>query len=367
VIRIDRLTKTYRNAARPAVEALSLHVEEGALVTLLGASGCGKTTTLRCLAGLEHPDSGEIAINGETVFSSARGINLPPHRRKLGMVFQSYAIWPHMTVFENVAYPLRSAGVRGEAVEKAVRWALSLVNLEDFALRPAPLLSGGQQQRVALARAIADRPRVLLLDEPLSNLDAKLRDQMRFELRELLKSLQITAVYVTHDQDEAFSLSDVTALMHGGKIVELGPPADIYQRPSTEFGAEFLGFCTKVAGEVAHSESNGGVRVSTTIGEIECQAAMRLDIGARVWVYLRPEEIRVLPPGAAIPSGALAVATERVVALGGTTEWWGNVAGVRLRGRVPTGGLEHAALSAAGAPVHVEITRARCLPVESGK
>jgi ABC-type Fe3+/spermidine/putrescine transport system ATPase subunit len=205
--------------------------------TLLGPSGCGKTTTLRCVAGLENPDHGDIRLAGEVVFSSANGIRVPPSKRKIGMVFQSYAIWPHMTVFQNVAYPLRGRGLgRSEIRERAME-ALRMVSLEDFADRSAPKLSGGQQQRVALARAIAGKPRLFLLDEPLSNLDAKLREEMRGQILDLQRKLGVTTLYVTHDQVEALSMSHRIAVMEQGRIVEVAAPRDVYLHPRSRFAA----------------------------------------------------------------------------------------------------------------------------------
>ncbi|KAA3631915.1 MAG: ABC transporter ATP-binding protein [Proteobacteria bacterium] len=364
MIKLTNIKKTYRGTSQPAVDGLSLEVEEGQLVTLLGSSGCGKTTTLRCLAGLEEPDAGEITIDGETVYSSQRGINLPASRRRLGMVFQSYAIWPHMTVFENVAFPLRCEGKPQPEVDEAVHWALSLVNLDEYAQRRAPLLSGGQQQRVALARAVVNRPRVLLLDEPLSNLDAKLRDQMRLELRQLLKGLKITAVYVTHDQDEAYSLSDVTALMNGGRIVEYGLPIDIYARPKTAFGAEFLGLFTKFEGTVVRTCSPQQVNVKSPLGEITCQCHDSLPEGSKVDVYLRPEEIDVLARG---DENSFDVSVTEIIRLGSIVEWWGESGGVRVRGRMLAGtpGAIRLQESGVGSVVPVLVTSARCLPADA--
>jgi iron(III) transport system ATP-binding protein len=207
-----------------AVRGVDITVEEGQFYTLLGPSGCGKTTTLRCLAGLETPDEGTISIDGEVVFSATEGSLVPPYKRDIGMVFQSYAIWPHMSVFQNVAFPLQEARPRrgrGEIRDK-VKNALALVQLDGLQDRPAPFLSGGQQQRLALARALVNEPKVLLLDEPLSNLDAKLREETRTELRDLVKRLGITTVYVTHDQLEALTMSDLVAVMDQGEIVQTG-------------------------------------------------------------------------------------------------------------------------------------------------
>src|SRR6478736_555836 len=220
--------------ALKAVDRVNLSVEHGEFVTLLGPSGCGKTTTLRMVAGLEQNTAGRISIGDRVVSDAAAGFFVPPDHRQLGMVFQSYAIWPHMTVFDNVAYPLRIRRRPRSEIRERVQAALRLVEMEGFADRPAPALSGGQQQRVAIARALVFEPEVLLLDEPLSNLDARLRAQMGDEFRSLQKRLGITTLYVTHDQDEAMALSDRVVLMRSGKILQVGPPQDIYQRPNSE-------------------------------------------------------------------------------------------------------------------------------------
>src|SRR5438270_9394683 len=216
-----------------AVRGVDISIQPGQFYTMLGPSGCGKTTTLRSIAGLERPTSGEIEIDSQLVYSAERRVMVPPHRRNIGMVFQSYAIWPHMTVFDNVAFPLVH-GVRKQprkTVEEKVMRALSLVQLDTLARRPAPMLSGGQQQRVALARAIASEPALLLLDEPLSNLDARLREDMRHEIKSLVRGLGTTTLYVTHDQLEALSMSDRVALVNDGTIVQEGAPGDVYLRP----------------------------------------------------------------------------------------------------------------------------------------
>src|SRR5918911_1799345 len=226
-----------------AIRGLSLNVERGEFYTLLGPSGCGKTSTLRCIAGLETPTSGQIEIDSTVVFSSAARTLVPPHRRNIGMVFQSYAIWPHMTVYDNVAFPLLHGSRKQprKLVEEKVMRALNLVQLDALARRPAPMLSGGQQQRVALARAIASEPAVLLLDEPLSNLDARLRDDMRHEIKSLVRRLGTTTLYVTHDQLEALSMSDRVALINQGRIIQEGAPREVYLRPVDAFAANFLG------------------------------------------------------------------------------------------------------------------------------
>ena len=247
--RIEVLDLVVKYGDTTAVDGVAFAIAPGELVTLLGPSGCGKTTTLRAIAGLETPSSGTIRLNGEAVWSSSPRRNIPAEKRGVSMVFQSYAIWPHMTVFENVAYGLRARGAAKANISTAVQRALALVGLEAFAARPAPLLSGGQQQRVALARALAVDPRVVLLDEPLSNLDAQLRLSMRAELADLRRRLGFTAIYVTHDQEEAFALSDRIVVMRGGRIEQDGTPAALHAAPRTQFVARFLGMRNVIAAQ----------------------------------------------------------------------------------------------------------------------
>ena len=279
-----------------AVRGVSFTVEPGAFFTLLGASGCGKTTTLRCVAGLEAPEHGRIAIGDTVVYSSAEGITAPPYRRDIGMVFQSYAIWPHMSVFDNVAFPLvsgRRRFPRREVRERTLR-ALRLVHLEDLAERPAPFLSGGQQQRVALARALVAEPTVLLLDEPLSNLDAKLRAEMRLEIKNLVKSLGVTTLYVTHDQMEALTMSDRVAVMHEGAFVEEAAPKDLYLRPHSAFTATFLGETNLIAGKVLGRLADGDLwQVETLHGPLVCPTRYGPEVDGHVWVACRPEGVSV--------------------------------------------------------------------------
>lgn len=300
MIEVENLTLTYHSGAEAhrAVDRVSFSVKEGQVYTLLGPSGCGKTTTLRCIAGLERPDSGEIRIDGRPVSSSSGEEWVPPNRRAIGMVFQSYAIWPHMSVFENVAFPLRfGEGLKVPAAEIArrVRKALELVQLGELEDRPAPHLSGGQQQRLALARALVMEPKVLLLDEPLSNLDAKLREEMRGELRRLIKSLGMTAVFVTHEQIEALTLSDVISVMNGGCIIQEGSPIEIYQRPTNPFVANFIGQSNFLDGDIAGSAIAETVQVRTAMGVLSCQATADFSPGARVVVAIRPEHITLSP------------------------------------------------------------------------
>jgi iron(III) transport system ATP-binding protein len=246
MVELDRLAKNF--GAEAAVSDVSLAVARGEFVTLLGPSGCGKTTTLRCIAGLEQPDTGDIRIDGAVVASAARGICLKPEHRNIGMVFQSYAVWPHMTVFDNVAYGLRVRRTPTSVVRERTMRALDRVGLAHLAERYATKLSGGQRQRVALARAIAYEPKLVLFDEPLSNLDAKLREQMRIELVRLQKEVGITSLYVTHDQSEALVMSDRVVVMNKGVIQQIGDPQTIYARPVNTFVANFIGAANLMEG-----------------------------------------------------------------------------------------------------------------------
>src|SRR5512132_3497553 len=256
MLKVEGLFTEYPNERGEIVRAaqdVSFTVAEGRLFTLLGPSGCGKTTTLRSIAGLERPRAGEISVNGRVVYSSSKGVFVTPNRRGFGMVFQSYAIWPHMNVFQNAAFPLEVGDKRysrKEIRDKVMR-VLSAVQLDHLADREATKLSGGQQQRLALARALVMEPALLLLDEPLSNLDAKLRERMRFELKRLQRELGITTVYVTHDQSEALALSHSIAVMNAGRIEQLGTPREVYERPRNQFVADFIGSTNFVAGDVA--------------------------------------------------------------------------------------------------------------------
>ena len=273
-----------------AIDNVDFEVIEKEFFTLLGPSGSGKSTVLRCLAGLERPQAGEIAIGDKIVFSASKRIFLPPNERDISMVFQSYAIWPHMTTLGNVVYPLTGKIPKKDGKEKAME-SLRMVGMEELADRPAPLLSGGQQQRVALARAIAKDAKVLLLDEPLSNLDAKLRQSMRTELRELQKRLGITAVYVTHDQEEALSMSDRISVVNEGKIIEVSPPLTIYQKPKSQFVANFIGLCNFFPGRIISHSDNGTGTAETEIGKIECLVGEKAL--NNVLIAIRPEYINV--------------------------------------------------------------------------
>ncbi len=291
-----------RFGAVSAVDGVDLEVKTGEFLTLLGPSGCGKTTTLRMVAGLEQNTGGRIAIGGEIVSDAAANYFMPPESRRLGMVFQSYAIWPHMTVFDNVAYPLRIRRVPAGKMRELVLGALKLVEMEAYAERPAPALSGGQQQRVAIARALVFEPRVLLLDEPLSNLDARLRTQTGDEFRSLQKRLGITSLYVTHDQGEAMALSDRVVVMHSGKMLQIGPPEEIYRRPKNRLVAEFFGAPNVLEARVV-SAAPGANGLSTLGVEGAGWHGSALGDGVykpgdTVGIMLRPENMRLAPEGA---------------------------------------------------------------------
>jgi len=278
-----------------AVDDVNLSVQEGEFVTLLGPSGCGKTTTLRMVAGLEQNSGGRISIAGRVVSDAEANFFMPPDRRRLGMVFQSYAIWPHMTVFDNVAYPLRVRRKSKEEIKERVDAALRLVEMTPYAQRPAPALSGGQQQRVAIARALVFEPDVLLLDEPLSNLDAKLRLQMGDEFRSLQKRLGITCLYVTHDQEEAMALSDRIVVMHAGKILQTGAPEEIYQRPATREVAAFFGspnlLEARVTDATAKADGSFDLAVEGNGWAGQARAGEKFASGQNIYVMIRPENV----------------------------------------------------------------------------
>ncbi len=256
-LRLESLTKRFGEVV--AVDALTLEVPEGEMLAVVGPSGCGKTTLLRLLAGLEVPDAGAITLGGEPLFSKEQRVLVPPHRRRVGMVFQNYALWPHKNVFENVAYPLHVQGLSKGEVQKEVAGVLSQVRLEGLEERHPDQLSGGQQQRVALARALVMRPRVLLLDEPLSNLDAHLREEMRFEIKRIQRETGVTIVHVTHDQAEAMAIADRIAVMRRGRLVQTGPPRELYEHPRTEFVARFIGVTNLLPCRVVESDGRQAV------------------------------------------------------------------------------------------------------------
>jgi ABC-type Fe3+/spermidine/putrescine transport system ATPase subunit len=297
VLSIEGLRKSYSSGVL-AADIGRLDAEPGQLLTLLGPSGCGKTTTLRCIAGLIRPDTGRIVVGGRDITS------LPTHKRNLGMVFQNYAIFPHMTVYENIAYGLDGRGLTRDQVRKRVEEALELVELVGLEHRYRGQLSGGQQQRVALARALAYQPDVLLLDEPFSNLDARLRKTMRLQVRKLQQRLRLTTVFVTHDQQEALSLSDVVAVMNQGHLEQVGSPAEVYQRPASEFVADFIGSTNLLPGVVrAYDPSSQYAEVALEAGSTTLRVwhDQPLAAGARVKVLCKPEQLRLSPDVRACP------------------------------------------------------------------
>lgn len=297
MLRVDDLTKEYRSSAGAvaAVTGMSFELGTAEVLSLVGPSGCGKTTILRCVAGLETPDSGTITIGDTTMFSSATGRNVPPHRRTIAMVFQSYAIWPHMTVFDNVAYPLVTQRPRPpkNVVKDRVHESLELLQIGGIAGRRATQLSGGQQQRVAIARALVRHAPVLLLDEPLSNLDAQLRETTRGELRELFTKLGVSVLYVTHDIGEALVISDRLMVLAGGRLLEEGAPEEIYARPRSVVVAEFLG-ASQFAG-VTRSSTERTIEVEWLFGRhaVDRDDVLIDEIGARVCILARPTFVEV--------------------------------------------------------------------------
>jgi iron(III) transport system ATP-binding protein len=346
VLHVENLRKQYVSfEGKPGggVLGVGFEIAEGELFTLLGPSGCGKTTTLRAIAGLETPDTGIIRVAGREMFNSDTGINVALYDRDIGMVFQSYAIWPHMSVFENAAYPLRVSRTHRRSqrdIEKKVMAVLDMVGLGAFAARPATQLSGGQQQRLALARAFTREPRLLLLDEPLSNLDAQLREQMRVELKRLQQETGVTAVYVTHDQAEALAISDRIAVMHEGMIAQVGAPKEIYCRPASEFVANFIGRTNLIKGVPSRDVAAESVGpVSTGLGELLCFFPNACRAGKAISLVVRPEHIAIAngaaPPG---DNNRLSGHVRRETYLGEIVEYLVAVGGGELLVRTPFGG-----------------------------
>ncbi len=284
-IRLDNVTKRYGDVA--AVDGVSLEVADGEFFFLLGPSGCGKTTLLRIITGFAHLDAGEVYFGDRAVTS------VPPHRRELAMVFQSYALWPHMTVARNVGYGLEVRKVKGEERRRRVARALELVRMGHLAERYPAELSGGEQQRVALARALVVEPQAVLLDEPLSNLDARLRLEMREELREIHRRTGVTMLYVTHDQKEALSMAQRVALMDRGHIVQVGTPSELYRRPASRFAAQFIGETNLLEGKVLRREE-GAVVVETALGELHCADGAEHSPGSAVLLSVRPESVELV-------------------------------------------------------------------------
>jgi iron(III) transport system ATP-binding protein len=355
-IELDRVSKGFGGKVA-AVHELSLEVEDREFVTLLGPSGCGKTTTLRMLAGFIKPDAGSIAVGGR-VLSSSEGV-VPPERRRMGMVFQNYAIWPHKTVFENVAFGLRVQRRSKKEIGERVGAMLEVVGLTGMEGRYPNQLSGGQQQRVALARSLVVEPDILLLDEPLSNLDAKLRERVRWELKQLQRRLQITFVYVTHDQAEALALSDRIAVLHQGRLQQYGPPRDVYTRPANRLVADFMGTVNLVPG-TAVPGADGGVELAAgRVTGVPLPAS--LPAGGPVLLAVRPENIR-LAPADGDPSDAFPGRVGEATFLGNTADYVVQIEGAQLR--VQTHPTE---IFRVGDPVVVRLDGPHCTVVPEGE
>jgi len=350
-----------RYGAVAAVRGVTFSVAAGEHVTLLGPSGCGKTTTLRAIAGLEQPAAGEIRIDGRPVFSSSPRVQVPPERRGLSMVFQSYAIWPHMTVYDNVAYGLRVRRMAEAEIGERVRWALDLVQLGALGDRSASKLSGGQQQRVALARAFVFSPAVLLFDEPLSNLDAKLRAEMRLEIKELQRRLGITSVYVTHDLEEALAISDRVIVMRDGVIEQIGTPAEIYDLPRNTFVADFVGSANLIRGRRRPDlEREGTVVLETAGGAIVHGAAHGRRVGAEPLFSVRTVHVRLARERPTVAVNVWPATVRRRVFQGDFTqyhvEWDGRPLVVRTVATDPV---------AEGDVVFLSVDPGRCVLLES--
>jgi iron(III) transport system ATP-binding protein len=340
-VEIQGLNKSY--GEQQVLRNLNIEVGEGEFLTLLGPSGCGKTTTLRCVAGLERADGGEIRIGGTVVASAASRVFVPPNRRDIGMVFQSYALWPHMTVAGNVAYPLRMRRRAGGNIKQQVADILETVGMSPYAQRPVTDLSGGQQQRVALARAMVAKPGLLLFDEPLSNLDAKLRRDMRREIREAHDASGGSSIYVTHDQEEAITLSDRVVVLRGGVVQQIGTPRDIYEHPVNTFVADFVGYDNILAGTVAEasdrgcavalggSEGDGAGPVWAANGQVKS-----VTTGESVFVAVRAEHLAVEPLAAAgdAPDGAITAVVGSRTYTGQHVEYVVEVGSQRLLARL---------------------------------
>jgi ABC-type Fe3+/spermidine/putrescine transport system ATPase subunit len=317
VLQVERLTKRYQGAT--VVDGVELRIEPGETLCLLGPSGCGKSTILRMIAGIEVPNAGDIRIDGRLVASGNR-LLVPSEKRDIGLVFQAYAIWPHMTVFQNVAYPLEVRRMAKDAIVSRVRETLAIVGLAGFETRPATQLSGGQQQRVALARALVYNPKLLLLDEPLSNLDARLRDELRNEIRRIQRQLSLTVLYVTHDQIEAMTLADRIAVMDRGRVVQLGLPSEVYDRPSNLFVQNFFGKTHVFDGTLLSVGGKPSIRLEC--GQTFAIPAVDLADGVRIKVSVRAEHIEIMPSGSSASAGheRVVAEVEEVRFLGGRLE-----------------------------------------------
>ncbi|MBI2114115.1 MAG: ABC transporter ATP-binding protein [candidate division NC10 bacterium] len=338
-----------------ANDHLSLAIRKGELMTLLGPSGCGKTTALRCLTGYIRPDEGRIFIDGQDI------TDVPTHQRELGMVFQNFALFPHMTVQDNVGFPLMIRSLSTTERAERVAQALRLVRLEGYESHYPRQLSGGQQQRVGLARALVYRPKVLLLDEPLSNLDAKLREEMRFEIKEVVTRLEITAVYVTHDQAEALALSDRVAIMNRGRLEQVGTPEEIYEHPRSRFVAEFIGLSNFLEGHV--QAVDGDIMVVSVGGlQMRIPALPNAGQGQRVLLFLRPNEVELLRPDDPGGANVFDAQVEKATYLGDTMDYRLTF-GQDMTLRVQSDAQRR---FGQGAPVRIRFPRVRCWAMTSG-
>lgn len=334
IISIEGLAKAFPSSHGPvhALKNINLQVTKNEFVVLLGPSGCGKTTTLRCVAGLDRPDSGSIAIAGRIVNSTQSGRFIPPESRDIGMVFQSYAVWPHLNVYQNVALPLTDGRKRvpRSQIKERVMESLRVVRMEDLACRPVTDLSGGQQQRVALARAIVTRPIVLLMDEPLSNLDARLRDEMRVELKRIAHSVGVTTLYVTHDQVEALSLGDKICVMNKGEILQIGSPEDVYSRPPNKFVAEFVGEMNFIKGRVTESG-----KIDSPLGVRSYNLPPTCHIGSEVTLAIRPHHLGLAEHVDQNPQAVEAIITTKTF-IGDAVLFELELSGVTLQIKIPS-------------------------------
>jgi iron(III) transport system ATP-binding protein len=353
-IELEHLSKTFVRRSGEEVRAIddvSLTVAAGEFLVLLGPSGCGKTTLLRSLAGLEVPTSGRIVVEGNALFDASQRINVPPEQRDMGMIFQSYALWPHMTVFGNVAYPLKSRGVAKKPIADRVQATLELVGIAELATQFPGQISGGQQQRVALARALVAESGIVLFDEPLSNVDAKVREQLRVEIKRMHTELGFTAVYVTHDQEEAMALATRIAVLNRGSCEQLAPPRDVYRHPSTLVVARFIGTLNELDGEVT-AVHDDHLLVATSVGTVVTRFSDGLAVGDNVTVGMRPEDVQLVHDGVDVPDqvNIWHGVTEFATFLGPRNEFLIRTDGVEVKATARSGSA-----IVAGAPVRFRV------------
>lgn len=363
---VSGLMKHY--GGKPALHGLDLSIKSGEFVTLLGPSGCGKTTTLRCLAGLERPNGGTISMGGRVVVDTERKLFVPPDKRQVGMVFQSYALWPHMNVAENVAYPLKVAGVRRSDRQSRIREMLEAVDLAPYEQRPVTALSGGQQQRVSLARALAARPGIVFYDEPLSNLDTKLRYQMGQQVRSLHNQFETTSVYVTHDQEEAITLSDRIIVMNDGKIEQQGTPQEVYDRPCSAYVADFMGFQNILRGTVVgNGEHRADVRLTNSDVVLGAYSNVELQLGTEVSVAFRTDHVSLASLGST-GLGRVDGTITRSTFVGNGYNLLVDAQGTPIRVRIGRSELDGTNRSAPvpGEAISLEVNPYRALIVEDG-